>query len=77
MDTKMNINLCETCVHWKQCDRSKEACDLGFLDPALYGDHREVRDSEHAIVARAVDSLVNNEAPKGATFSREPKGSAT
>lgn len=57
MDTKMNINLCETCVHWRECDRGKVSCDLGYLDAALCGGHREERDSEHMIVARAVDTL--------------------
>ena len=28
----MNINLCETCLHWRD-----GRCDAGFTDPALCG----------------------------------------
>lgn len=37
----MNPNPCETCVHWREYEPDKNACDLGYLDSAFCGDNRE------------------------------------
>jgi hypothetical protein len=48
----MNINLCETCVHW-----NGENCNHHFLDPALCGGQREPRASEAQALAKAIGTL--------------------